>query len=414
MYVGSVATVRPLRILAIAPTSFFADYGCHVRIRGQMTALSSRGHEILLVTYPSGRDVDGIATCRMPWPKGSPIQVGSSRLKIALDAVLGPTALVASTRFRPDIIHAFLHEGALIGSAVRSLRRCPMVFDFQGSLTGEMLDHHFIAPGSAWLRPLRALETRIDRLPDAIAASSRHATESLHAALQTMGSGRPWVQTLPDSVDPDRFRPRDRFSPEELSTLRCKLGIPADRRIVVYLGLLAPYQGTDLLLQAVARLLTSVPNAHLLVMGFPFVEKYRRLAETLSIADHVTFTSGVPYETAPVHLALGEIAVAPKLSATEGSGKLLPYMATALPIAAFDTPVHREYLSGNAAYASPGDSDGLASAMVKLMQDPIGARETGHSLREIAVRDYTWDRAADSLEAVYERVLRKYRPVLKS
>ena len=30
-----------MRILAIAPTSFFADYGCHVRIRGQLGALAA-------------------------------------------------------------------------------------------------------------------------------------------------------------------------------------------------------------------------------------------------------------------------------------------------------------------------------------------------------------------------------------
>ena len=107
-----------VRILAIAPTSFFADYGCHVRIRGQLAALRARGHDVLLVTYPSGRDVDDIPTVRAPWPRPGPIQVGSSRLKLALDAVLGPTALTAALRFRPHLLHAYLNEGALkIGRA---------------------------------------------------------------------------------------------------------------------------------------------------------------------------------------------------------------------------------------------------------------------------------------------------------
>ena len=55
-----------MRLLAIAPTGFFADYGCHVRIRGQMRALQGRGHTLRIVTYPAGRDVDDLVTARPP------------------------------------------------------------------------------------------------------------------------------------------------------------------------------------------------------------------------------------------------------------------------------------------------------------------------------------------------------------
>ena len=98
-------------------------------------------------------------------------------------------------------------------------------------------------------------------------------------------------------------------------------------------------------------------------MGFPDVARYQALAERLGLAGHVTFTGAVPYEEAPLHLALGDVAVAPKISATEGSGKLLPYMAAGLPVVAFDTPVHREYLGDLGIYAPAGDAAGLAAAI---------------------------------------------------
>jgi glycosyltransferase involved in cell wall biosynthesis len=389
-----------LRILALAPTSFFADYGCHVRIRGQLAALRARGHTVLLITYPSGRDVDDILTVRPPWPAQRAIQVGSSRLKLVLDALLGPTALAAGLRFRPDVIHAYLHEGALIGAVIGRLLRRPVVFDFQGSLTAEMLDHRFLAPDSRWLPFLRRLERWIDRQPAAVLASSAHAARLLVTQFDVPAER---VVTLPDSVDPAHFRPAETFDPTELAALRDRLGIPAGARVIVYLGLLAAYQGTDLLLAAMARLAAGRRDVHLLLMGFPFVEHYRAQAAGLGLAGRVTFTGAVPYEVAPVHLALGDVAVAAKLSATEGSGKLLTYMAAGLPVAAFDTPVHREYLEELGIYAPARDASALAEALVYLLDHPQEASKRGCALRQ-AVLNYTWERAAAQIEAVYTGV----------
>ena len=87
----------------------------------------------------------------------------------------------------------------------------------------------------------------------------------------------------------------------------------------------------------------------------------------MGIDDFVTFTGRVPYEQAPVYLALGDVAVAPKLSFTEGSGKLLNYMAVALPTVAFDTPVAREYLGPDGLFAAPGDVESLAQHLCEAL-----------------------------------------------
>ena len=390
-----------MRLLAIAPTGFFADYGCHVRIRGQMAALRARGHAVRIVTYPGGRDVDGLATQRPPfWPAGRSMPVGSSRRKLLLDALLVPTAWHAALRFpggRPDIIHAYLHEGALLGAALAQMLHAPLVFDFQGSLTAEMLDHRFLQPGSPLLTPLRRLERWIDRQPQAILASSQHAAGLLNQA----GVPASRIHTLPDSVDPRAFRPRDQLPQPALDRLRRQLALPTGRPLLVYLGLLAPYQGTDLLLQAMQRLVARRPAPYLLLMGFPDVARYRALAERLGLAGHVTFTGAVPYEEAPLHLALGDVAVAPKVSATEGSGKLLPYMAAGLPVAAFDTPVHREYLGELGIYAPAGDAAGLAAAIAWALDHPEAACRAAQALRARAISRYTWDHAAQTIEQVY-------------
>jgi glycosyltransferase involved in cell wall biosynthesis len=254
---------------------------------------------------------------------------------------------------------------------------------------------------SPLLALLQRLERWIDRQPLAILASSQHAAGLLSQA--GVPTGR--IRTLPDSVDPRAFRPREELPRRLLDPLHQRLALPAGRPLLVYLGLLAPYQGTDLLLHAMQRLAQRRPAPHLLLMGFPDVARYQALAERLGLAGLVTFTGAVAYEEAPLHLALGDVAVAPKISATEGSGKLLPYMAAGLPVVAFDTPVHREYLGDLGIYAPAGDADGLAAAIAWTLDHPDAACCSAHALRARVVSRYTWDHAASAIEAVYAKLL---------
>lgn len=389
-----MAVSVPLRLLAIAPTAFFADYGCHVRIWGQLQALQRRGYSVRLLTYPAGRDMPGLHTIRPPLPFVHHLPVGSSRRKIALDAFLLPTALAVALRFRPQLIHGYLHEGAFIGWWAARLLQVPLSFDYQGSLTGEMLDHRFLSPRSPLLPLWQRLEAWIDRQPQAVFPSSGHAA----TALVRRGLPPERIHPLPDSVDPDLFAPQP-ADPD----LRRRLGLATDRPLVVYLGLLAPYQGIDLLLQSIATPPLADHPAQFLVMGFPAEEAYRRKAQRLGLGDRVVFTGPVPYFQAPRYLALGDLAVAPKLSRSEGSGKLLPYMSMGLPVVATDTPVHREYL-GEDGILVPAEPSALAAAIVAALDRRADLAAVGARLRARVQADYTWDRAAAALDAVFRRL----------
>jgi glycosyltransferase involved in cell wall biosynthesis len=385
----------------IAPTSFFSDYGCSVRILEEARVLQRLGNEITICTYRNGRDVPGLTIRRTPSiPFREHYEVGSSPHKIGFDLLLFWTVLFAALRRRPDVIHAHMHEGALIALIVSKLLRIPFVFDFQGSLTGEMVDHRFLREDSIFYRPLRWLEGAIDRGTPRIFTSSHNARRLL---LREFGCQPDRVCAVPDCVDGEAFYPATPEEQESLAARKAQLGIPLDRQVVVYLGLLADYQGTDALLDAAAHLLAGRRDIHFLLMGFPNVEHYRDMALQLGLAGHVTFTGRVRYKQARDLLAVGDVAVAPKLSATEGSGKILNYMAMGLPVVAFDTPVSREYLGDEGLYATPPDPDSLAAALERALVHEANGRRS-EVLRRRALEVYSWDRAA-------ETILRAYRSV---
>ncbi len=392
-------------VLSIASTSFFADYGAHVRIWEETRALQKRGHRIVIATYHNGDNMPGFDIRRswdVPWVKRT--MVGASRHKLYLDVALSWRALRVAAEIKPDLIHAHIHESALIGSVLAKLFNVPLVFDYQGSLTSEMLDHGFLRREGRFYRPLRWLERRINLTADAVLTSSFNAANVLR---QEWDFPTEHLYTVPDSVNTDRFMPFD-ATPEwttERERIRETLGIPAGRKIVAYLGLLAPYQGTNVLLEAAKTVIAERPDVHFLIMGYPDVRSYQALADSLGLTAHVTLPGRILYKDAHAYLALGDVAVAPKMSATEGAGKIPNYMAMGLPVVTFDTPVSREILGDTGVYAKFGDPQSLAAAILSLLNEPTWAHQLGAQVRKKAINEHSWELAASQIEAIYDRVL---------
>lgn len=392
-------SLPPSRILMLAPTPFFSDRGCHVRIYEEARALQAMGHQVEICTYHLGNDRPGIPThrtIRVPWY--NKLSAGPSWHKLYIDVLLLFKSLAVARRFRPDIIHGHLHEGAAVGWVVGKLLGIPVVGDLQGSLSGELEAHEFVAARSWFYRFWALNEGWINRLPQVIVAS---CTDVAHEIENRFGV--PDVILALDGVDPEAFcqgLARDNGNsglPE--SDLRSL--VPPDRQVVVYLGHLSEYQGIDHLLQAMPLVLERVPQAYFLIMGYPNENLYWQKALDLGVADHVSFPGRIDYDRAAQYLALGDVAVGPKLSYTESNGKLYNYMACSLPTVAFDTPPSREILGDLGVYADRGDVAGLAEGIIHLLKDPTSAGDLGKRLRARVTEHFSWQSTAQQLTKAY-------------
>lgn len=379
----------------LAPTPFFADRGCHVRIYEEARALMACGHEVRIATYHLGRDMAGIATdrtLRIPWYRK--LSAGPSWHKPYLDILLFFTALRAARRMRPDLIHAHLHEGAFFGVFLKKILGIPLLFDCQGSLTGELADHGFARKGSLLYRFFALLEGWINRNADAIITSSGAGRDDL---VGRWGVPARKVTALMDGVDTAVFRPYPR------DEVRRRLGIAPHVPLVVFLGVLNRYQGIDLLLSAMVILKAKGSPVRFLVMGFPD-EGYREKARELGVDDMVTFTGRIDYGKAPACLSAGDMAVSPKISLTEANGKLFNYMACGLPTVVFDTPINREILGDAGVYARFGDAADLADRIEALAADAAGRDRLGQQVRDRAEKEHSWRARGEQLSGVCRRL----------
>jgi glycosyltransferase involved in cell wall biosynthesis len=382
-----------MRVLMVAPTPFFGDRGCHIRILEEIRALRPLGVDVLVATYPVGRDVPGVRTVRgpaLPWVRQLP--VGFSPHRPYLDLLLLGTALRAARRFRPDVVHGHLHEGAVLGAALARGRRRPLVADLQGSLTGELTDHGTLPRSGPATRAARRLERAIVQRPARVLASSAAFARELR---EVWGVPAARIVALPDGVDPEVFRPG--LAAEDL---RRRFNLEG-RRVVAFLGVLTASQGVDDLLAAWPAVIRAVPDAHLLLMGYPNEARYRSRVTEAGLGASVTVAGRIDYALAPRHLALATVAVSPKRSATEANGKLLNYMAAGLPTVAYDSPVAREILGDAGLLAPMGDVAALARALATLLDDPAECRRRGDALRDRAVAEFGWPHLARRLLDVY-------------
>jgi len=389
-------TETTLRILMIAPTPYFADRGCHVRIYEEARALMKLGHEVCIVTYHLGRDMPGVRVVRTPHvPWYNKLEAGPSWHKPYLDMLLLWKSLAEARSFRPHLIHAHLHEGALIGAVLKGVLRIPLLFDYQGSLSGESLNHGFFRDTSLILKLFKGLERTIDRLADRIITSSNKGRQEL---IREWGIAPEKVTGLIDGVDTEMFRPCSR------SEARRELKIPEDVKLVAYLGLFNRYQGVDLLLDVISLVRSEAPNVRFLLMGFPDKE-YQVKAAEMGIDDVITFTGRVRYDRAAFFLSAGDLAVSPKLAQTEANGKLFNYIACGLPTVVFDNQVNREILGDDGIYVEQGNTRLLADTLISAIHNSDLMLQLSEQVRERAIRIHSWDTRSRQLVTVYRTLL---------
>jgi glycosyltransferase involved in cell wall biosynthesis len=368
-----------MTILMIAPTPFFSDRGCHVRIEEEARLIQGLGHRVEIVTYGLGRDRPGLSIHRIAklpgYRKKAP---GASLYKFPQDLLLRWLTDRLVKNYRPDVVWAHLHEGAYIAQPICRAFAIPLWMDRQGSLVEELASHGTLkkeSPASKWLM---GKELELEQQADRVLVN----TEAAETALCQRCGDR--VRKLPDTVDTDRFQPAT-----PCRTLAQELRLPENVPVVLYLGLIASHQGTDLLIDAFSLLRQHGRTVHLLLMGYPNLRETRNRIRQLGLESNATVIGPIPYEDAHHYLALGTVAVSPKTSPTEGNGKLLNYMAMGLPTVAFDTPVSRELLRNTGILPPLGNIEKFAEAIMTLLDSESLRKEASQAARHRVVEHFS-------------------------
>lgn|GEM_PF-54099 len=402
--VGVFPTLKTYRILAVAATPFFVDRGGHIHIYEPIKALQRLGHQVVMTTYHIGRDLPDIDIRRIPpIPWYTKTDAGPSYQKPYLAFILLMTTLWTAWRFKPDILHAHGWDSMWVAWWVNRLMGIPFIFDMQGSFSGEIAEHGYAKKGSAFFRFLERLERlSLNGSPVVVTSSTQIYEESR----SRFGLADDHLYPIFDGVDTETFSPENfPYEPE----LFASLNLPANKPIVVFMGLLKTYQGVDDMIEAVRVLVKErdFHNFHFLVMGFPDEDYYRKMAAEKGISAYMTFTGKIPYDETGRYMALSDLAIAPKISMTEGDAKIYFYMAMGLPVVAYERPASVEILGDLGIYATYNDPVDMARALHETLDNPALMQERGAQNRQKAITEYSWDAVANRIVEAYGMSIRK-------
>jgi glycosyltransferase involved in cell wall biosynthesis len=227
----------------------------------------------------------------------------------------------------------------------------------------------------------------------------RRAGGFLCHAQSVAGAVRSVAPAAPVRVHP---LPPEAPAPFPRDEARRRLRVPADAVALLAFGLIRPYKGADLLLDAVAGFPAEVP-LHLLLAGEPWGSLGDALSRRLvdaKLAGRVTaHLSWVPEDEARVWFAAADAAVLPYRSAT-GSAVAAQALGAGLPVVASRVGGLAEVVEdgANGLIVEPGDAGALASALARLCEPGLLAR-LADGARAASSR-WTWASYAESLVAL--------------
>lgn len=173
--------------------------------------------------------------------------------------------------------------------------------------------------------------------------------------------------------------------------------VPVSAPVLVFAGRLVEKKGLADLLAAMPQVLTTQPDARLLVIGDgPLAPELRDQAKRLGIADAVEFLGSLPNAAVPEVLRRGRLAVLPFRPAPgdeEGLGLVaVEAMGCGLPVVAGDVPAIRDVIRhGHNGWLVPSaDPAALASAILQLLGDPALAEQLARQGRHDALGRFDW------------------------
>jgi PEP-CTERM/exosortase A-associated glycosyltransferase len=398
-----------LRVLHVLDHSIPLQSGYTFRTRAILREQRRLGWETFHLTSPKHaapgpdeEEVDGLRFFRTRGPPRGPAGLPGLG-EIALMRATARRLAEVARRVQPHLIHAHSPVlNALPALWVGRRLSIPVVYEVRGFWEDAAVDHGTAREWGIRYRLTRALETYALRRADHVTT----ICEGLKADILRRGIDAARLTVIPNAIDVGEFRygaPRD-------EALKNALGL-AGCTVIGFIGSFYAYEGLDLLIEALPRLLQARPESRLLLVGGGPQEQALRAAVTArGLDDAVVFTGRVPHGDVQRYYSVVDVFAYPRhrMRLTELVTPLKPLeaMAQGHLLVASDVGGHRELIrDGRTGFLFPaGDSGALADTLLRVLSQPQLWPDIRKQGRAFVETERAWAKSAAGYVPAFTRL----------
>lgn len=378
--------------------------GASAHILHNLRGLVNRGHAVHLITpndglLPPEDTIEGAQVTRIPQDLSQ---------NFLARAVHFGRSVMAHLALNPgyDVVHfRNIWDGFHIAQNKKKFGY-KTLFEVNG-LPSIELKYHYPGMDAGLLSKIKEQEIATLHLADAVICPS-NVTRDYIASLglgpsSSLRTSPKRVTVIPNGVSPSDFA----FTPLPVRDGR----VP----ILLYVGTLADWQGLDIIVKALPKILESQP-VKLHIVGRGRSRQRKALAKQirkLGLEEHVVVQPAVPHHEIPSLIAGADICVAPLAlndrNVTQGACpiKILEYMAAGRPLLASNMPIVRELVREDVdgLLFSPNDPEDLARQAVQLLKNMELSQRLAESAAAHVREKFTWHESQKKLGKVVEKLL---------
>jgi len=379
-----------MRILVLAPHPFYQHRGTPIAVRFLIQALVTQGHEIDVLTYHEGEDIE-VPNCtvhRIPSVPGiRNVRPGFSVKKLVCDVLLARACLQMLSKKRYDVVHA-VEESGFIALAVKWLFKVPFVYDMDSSLPQQMMERFAFLRLVKW--PMEASERLVVRGSAGVVAVCK--------ALEEVARGY------------DGGKPILRLEDPSLLSIDCDQGDHLDQLIeskgpiAMYVGNLEPYQGVDLLFAGFRHAAAQDPTLQLVVIGGndDHIEAYRKRAAQWGLEGSIHLIGPRPIAQLGWYLRQADVLVSPRTMGRNTPMKIYSYLDSGVPVLATDLPTHTQVLDTSIAYLVAPNPREFGEGLLELMRNAQLRATLARQARERVQQEFSPEAYHRKLTEFYE------------
>lgn len=313
-----------------------------------------------------------------------------------------------SKNLQYDLLHAHYWLSGQAGLALRSLWGIPLIQMFhtlalmKNRVALDVIEHE---PGERI-----EIETRLLKEADRVIAATQAEVAQIQWLYQ-VSSER--VVVIPPGVDTGHFYPIARDEAREY------IGVPLEKRMVLFVGRIESLKGVDTLLQAMVGLKNKGLFAHdtgcLAIIGGEAdvstealsseMVRLTRMSSELGLGDIVEFLGKRDQDKLPYYYSAAEVVVVP--SHYESFGLVaLEAMACGVPVVASETGGLAFLIQdGETGFHVPaGDVEALKSRLETILSDEVLRSRLGQQAAAYA-QSYDWAHISDRILDLYGSLL---------